>query len=138
MKIAVVALLIVFAMSTFPLRATTCIQGKRFKVRQVCGKVRDWQGVEIPDASVQVKRTGQTQAFAEVQTASDGSFSIADVPSGDYEIRIKLRGFWDASQDFQVDRPRTSATCTQPIRVVMKVAGQCSYVENAWKKRDLH
>jgi Carboxypeptidase regulatory-like domain len=120
------------------LSATTCIQGKQFKVRQVCGKVRDWQGVEIPNASVQLKRQGQGQAFAEVQTASDGSFAIADVPSGDYEIRVALKGFWNASQDFQVDHPRKSAACSRPIRVVMKVAGQCGYVENAWKKKNLH
>ena len=128
---------VIFALTGASL-ATECVWGKQFKVRQVCGKVKDWQGAEVPNATVQLKRRGQSESFAEVRTASDGSFAVAEVPGGDYEIRVKLSGFWDASQGFRVDHPKKSTACSQPIRVVMKVAGQCSYVENAWKKKDLH
>jgi len=80
-----------------------------------------------------LKKLGTTEVVAESQTTPDGDFSLPNVASGDYEIRITVAGFWDASQDFRMVRPSKSGACSHPIRVVMKPAGDCSYVENAWK-----
>jgi len=129
-----VALAIVFLLLTDSSFATSCVWGKKFKVRQVCGQVKDAYGAEIPNATVQLTRKGQAEIVGQAQTSADGMFELESIASGDYEIRIKYGGFWDASQDFRVVRPTRGEGCSQPIRVVMKPAGSCSYVENAWKK----
>jgi len=129
-----VASLIVFVFLTSSLFATSCVWGKKFKIRQVCGQVKDAYGAEIPDATVQLKRKGQAEIVAESQTAANGTFVLRGIASGDYEIRIKYAGFWDASQDLQLTRPAKGTGCSHPIHVVMKPAGSCSYVENAWKQ----
>jgi hypothetical protein len=126
--------LIIFVLLTTSSFATSCVWGKKFKIRQVCGQVKDAYGAEIPDATVQLMRKGQAEIVAEAHTAADGMFALRGLESGDYEIRIKNAGFWDASQDFQLIRPAKGTVCSHPIRVVMKPAGSCSYVENAWKK----
>jgi hypothetical protein len=94
--------------------ATTCIAGRSFKVRQVCGQVKDSTGVAIPDASVELTKKGESQAIFTEQSDSD------------------------VAQPLSVWRSKDDKTCSRPISVVMKVAGQCGYVENAWKKKDLH
>jgi hypothetical protein len=114
--------------------ATTCIAGKSFKVRQVCGQVKDFGGAAIPDASVELTKKGESRAIFTEQSDSDGKFHFRHVPDGDYELRVKYKIFWDVAQPFSVRRSRDENTCPHPIRVVMKVAGQCGYVENAWKK----
>jgi Carboxypeptidase regulatory-like domain len=129
-----VACLILFVLLASSAFATSCVWGKKFKVRRVCGQVKDVYGGEIPNATVQLTRQGRAEIVGEAQTAADGMFALDGIASGDYEIRIKYAGFWDASQDFRVVRPARVKTCSQPIRVVMKPAGSCSYVENAWKK----
>jgi hypothetical protein len=118
--------------------ATTCIAGKSFKVRQVCGQVKDFSGAAIPDASVELTKQGESQAIFTEQSDSDGKFHFRHVPDGDYEVRLKYKIFSDVAQPFSVRRSRDENTCPRPIRVLMKVAGQCGYVENAWKKSDLH
>jgi hypothetical protein len=118
--------------------ATTCVAGRSFKVRQVCGQVKDFSGVAIPDASVELTKDGESQAVFTEQSDSDGKFHFRHVPDGDYELRVKYKIFWDVAQPFSVRRSRDENTCSRPMRVEMKVAGQCGYVENAWKKNDLH
>ena len=129
--IALLAGLFAFTSSSF---ATTCVWGKKFKTRKVCGIVRDVSGAEIPDATVRVEKVETGEVIAKSQSSANGSFALADVASGDYVIRVKFNGFWDASQNFRLDGPVKGTGCSHPIRVVMKPAGSCSYVENAWKK----
>ena len=139
MKIAAIATLIgtLLLVGTSAM-ATTCISGRSFKVHQVCGQVRDFAAAVIPDASVELTKKGESQAIFTEQSDSDGKFHFRHVPDGDYELRVKYKIFWDVAQPFSVRRSRDENTCPHPIRIVMKVAGQCGYVENAWKKNDLH
>jgi len=127
-----IALFLAVALLATNSPATSCGWGKKFKIPKVCGVVRDEYGAEIPDAIIQVKKLGSEEIVAESQTKVDGAFSLAGIAKGDYEIRVKVRGFWDASQSFRLTRAHKDESCPQPIRVVMKM--QCSYVENAWKK----
>ncbi len=139
MRIAAIAVLIgTLLLGGASAMATTCIAGRSFKVRQVCGQVKDFTGVAIPDASVELTKKGESQAAFTEQSNSDGVFLFRHVPDGDYELRVKSRIFWDVGQPFSVRRSKDENICSRPIRVVMKVAGQCGYVENAWKKKDLH
>ena len=114
--------------------ATTCIWGKAFKTRKVCGVVRDFVGAEIPNAIVQVEKPETQNIIAESKTNAEGSFDVKNLAAGGYVIRIKVQGFADASQSFRLARLDKGNKCRQPIRVVMDVAGRCSLVENAWKK----
>jgi hypothetical protein len=114
--------------------ATTCVWGKKFKTHNVCGIVRDVRGAEIPDAIIQIEKPETGAVIAESRSHKDGSFALPDVDSGDYIIRVKFNGFWDASQNFRLDHSVKGTQCSHPIRVVMKPAGSCSYVENAWQK----
>jgi Carboxypeptidase regulatory-like domain len=135
---AVLSLL--FATSTSPVRATTCIPGKKFKVPQVCGIVTDKHGIAVPDAKIELVPTDRPRETAEISSDQQGRFTFSNAPNGDYEIRIDSRHFWTASQLFTVSRSQQAQKCSQPIHVVMApvvgpVAG-CSYVENAWKKSE--
>ena len=125
------AVLIAFANSV---SATTCVWGKKFKTHKVCGVVRDFDGVEMPDAMVRVEKPGTEDIIAESKTTADGTFALPDLAAGDYVIRVKSRGFVDATQSFRLVRPHKSTACRVPIRVVMDVAGRCSGVENAFKQ----
>jgi hypothetical protein len=137
-RITLLEFLMLIAIFLLPhsLRATTCIVGKKFKTRQVCGVVKDFGGAVIPDATVELQKPGVPQAL-QVHTDTGRGFHFSTVADGEYVLRVKFSGFWDAAQPFVVERAtKTEKNCTRPIRVVMKPAGQCSYVENAWKRKD--
>jgi hypothetical protein len=109
--------------------ATTCIVGKKLKVQKVCGRVVDKNGAVIAEASVFVKSSGSAETIAKISTDQDGNFQFSDLSNGEYELRVKLDGFWDASQPFILSSPRKSQTCRERLKVVMNPAGSCSYVE---------
>ncbi len=137
MRLSACAFCLIILLTGSSATATTCIAGKSFKVRQVCGQVKDFAGLAIPNATVQLRKNGDTDVRFALQTDNDGKFRFSNVADGDYELRVKFAGFWDAAQPFIVEKSRENDLCPKPIRVVMKPAGQCSYVENAWKKKDL-
>jgi hypothetical protein len=91
-------------------------------------------GAAISDAAVQLNPKGQRQNISELKTDAEGNFSFDRLSAGEYELRVEYIGFWDAWQPFKLARPKNNSKCDKPIRVVMKLAGNCSYVENGWKK----
>jgi hypothetical protein len=126
-----------FVISSVPLYATTCVAGRKFKVHELCGTVADKQGAVIPDAKVQVTPKGQPEEMKELSSDQEGRFAFQTIADGEYELRVKYSGFWDAWQPFVVSGSSSSRKCNRPIRIVMVPAGGCSYVENAWKKSEL-
>jgi hypothetical protein len=129
--IALLAVLFSFGASSF---ATSCVWGKKFKTHKVCGLVRDRYGAEMPDAKVSIERPRTEDVVGQTQTRHDGSFDLTEAAPGDYIIRVRYRGFVDATQVFRLAHPDKRQSCKQPIQVTMDVAGRCSAVENAWKK----
>jgi hypothetical protein len=109
--------------------ATTCIVGKKLKVHQVCGQVVDKDGAVVAEAFVFLKSLGGAETVATISTDQEGNFQFSDLKSGEYELRVKLDGFWDASQPFILSSPRRSQACKERLKVVMNLAGSCSYVE---------
>src|SRR5437016_3461748 len=77
---------------------------------------------------------GHPEGVQEIPSDQEGRFAFSNVPDGQYELRVKSRGFWDAWQPFVVNQSHEERKCSRPIRVVMVPAGGCSYVKNAWKK----
>jgi hypothetical protein len=130
------AILAVALMSS-SLSATTCVAGKSSKVPRVCGVVTDKDGAVMPDAQIQLTPKGHPEGAQAVSSDKDGRFAIPNPKNGEYEMRVKYPGFWDAWQPFTVRGSSGRKECKRPIRVVMVPAGGCSYVENAWKKSDL-
>ena len=49
---------ITFVLLCLPLHGTTCVAGKSFKVRQVCGTVTDKPGAAISDAKIELVPKG--------------------------------------------------------------------------------
>jgi hypothetical protein len=96
--------------------------------------VKDSEGASISDAKVELTREGESKISFTVQSGNDGRFSVSHVPDGHYWLKVKARGFWNADQAFSVQRSEDKEICPNPIRVVMRPAGECSYVENAWPK----
>jgi hypothetical protein len=130
-----------FAISTLPMLATTCLLGKKFKVRQVCGIVIDKHGVAVPDARIELIPAARPHEATKTGSDQHGRFTLPNIPDGECEIRVDARHFWGAFQLFTVSRSQQGQKCSQPIHVVMApvsgpVAG-CSYIQNAWKKSDL-
>jgi len=136
-KHAKLTLFLVVAVVTLPLNATTCVAGKKFKVRQVCGTVTDKYGAVIPDAKIEIAPIHRPEAAKNVSSDQNGQFAFPDVRDDEYEMRVKYPAFWDAWQPFTVRGSRAYKECRKPIHVVMVPAGGCSYVENAWRKSGL-
>jgi Carboxypeptidase regulatory-like domain len=136
MKYLKFTFVLVVAISVSPLSATTCVAGKKFKVRQVCGTVTDKAGAVIPDTKIEITPNGHPEQAKDTVSGNDGRFEISNLRDGDYEIRVKYSGFWDAWQPFTISGSGASGKCTKPIHVVMVPVGGCSYVENSWKKSD--
>jgi len=120
---SVLTTIVALALSSSPLSATTCIAGKSFTVSQVCGIVTDEDGAVIPDATIHIGPKNHSEDAKEVSSDKDGRFTIPNVVAGEYQIRVKYSGFWDASQPFRVTGSRASGKCTKQIRIVMKPAG---------------
>ncbi len=119
----------IFVCLSFSCSATTCIGLKKFNVRQVCGQVRTVTGDEIPDAIIQVTRNGDSGAAVRTQSDHAGNFSFSRLDGGEYTIRVDVRGFHTASQEFEIRRPmRKARSCSQPLLVRMQVADGCSSV----------
>jgi hypothetical protein len=127
---------LVIGLSALPLHATTCVAGKKFKVRQFCGTVTDKDGAVIPDAKIEITPKGHPEQTKSAISDEDGRFGISNLGDGDYEIRAKYSGFWDAWQPFAISGSGASGRCMKPIHVVMLPAGECSYIKNGWKKSD--
>jgi iron complex outermembrane recepter protein len=68
---------------------------------KVTGVVRDSSGAAVPGATVTVKNdaTGATQTTV---TANDGTYSVANLPLGDYTVEVQLRGFGTSTAKVQV------------------------------------
>jgi hypothetical protein len=127
-----VALIVLSLMSSSASHATTCLQGRTVKVRQVCGLVTDEYGAAVPDAKIEVVPTTRPSDPKDTSSDQNGRFTFPKVPNGEYDIRISSRYFWQTSQLFRVIHSQEAEKCGKPIHVVMKPAGKCSYVENAW------
>jgi Carboxypeptidase regulatory-like domain len=94
--------------------------------------VTDKEGVGVPDAKIEVVAMDHSHRAKAINSDQDGRFTFPQTPNGEYEIRISSAYFWHTSQLFTVVRSHQADKCTKPIQVVMKPAGQCSYVEKGW------
>jgi len=96
-----VALLTLVARMSFPVLAQT-------PTGSVGGVVKDQQGAVILNATVTVinKATGAARTAS---TGGDGIYAVANLPSGDYEVKIEAQGF-----------------ATQNISAVVQVGGVTS------------
>jgi hypothetical protein len=121
--------LCLFLLLNSPAFATSCINGHKFKVHQVCGRVQDKDGAVIPNASVSLNKPGNSEPIEKVSSDQEGNFQFSQMQSGEYELHVKYSGFWDPAQPFFVSHPTKTQTCQEPLRVVMKLAGSCSYIE---------
>jgi hypothetical protein len=109
--------------------ATTCIQLKKFRVRQVCGQVQTVVGDVVPNASLRVQKPGTGDVIAQAQTDRKGNFLFDSLSAGSYEIVVDVAGFHIALQDFELTYPMKSVgRCEQPILALMRVADGCSSV----------
>jgi carboxypeptidase family protein len=113
--------------------ATTCIALKKFKVRQVCGQVVTPAGDVIPDATVQVRKKGESMALS-THTDTDGNFKFDRIFEGEYEIEVDVPGFRSALQEFEVARPKKAGRCVRPLVALMHVGGGCSSVAKTARK----
>ncbi|HTX13803.1 MAG TPA: TonB-dependent receptor [Candidatus Baltobacteraceae bacterium] len=80
--------IIVLAIFAFVPRATYAQQ----TLGTIDGVVTDSSGAVIPQADVGVRNVG-TNLTVTAQTKGDGSFSVADLPIGTYEVTISKQGF---------------------------------------------
>ncbi|HEX4073999.1 MAG TPA: carboxypeptidase-like regulatory domain-containing protein, partial [Candidatus Acidoferrales bacterium] len=56
------------------------------------GLVTDTSGAVVPQADISVRNVA-TNLTVTAQTKGDGSFSVADLPIGTYEVTISKQGF---------------------------------------------
>jgi hypothetical protein len=70
-----------------------------------------------------------------MQSDHEGNFSFGRLDEGEYAIRVDVRGFHIASQEFEIRRPMKDVqSCSHPLLVLMQVADGCSSVAKARAK----
>ena len=91
---------------------------------QIGGSVVDQQGAAVPGASVSV-RNADTQTVRDVVTSPDGTFVIANVIAGAYEIKVSLSGFKTYTQ------PGIRVSATERVSlapIILQVGGMTEQV----------
>ncbi|MFY9559976.1 MAG: carboxypeptidase-like regulatory domain-containing protein [Terriglobales bacterium] len=61
--------------------ATTCVSNKKFKIKQVCGRVTDPSNVPIPMVNVELLDT-HSVVVQQAPTDEDGIFTFQNVAKG--------------------------------------------------------
>jgi len=135
-SLAVLVLVTVLALATQYAPATSCIQSKRFKVKQVCGVVVAPEGTPISHAGVELidLNTNLPDVVQTVETDKEGRFALPDVPAGEYAVRVRLSGFATASQNFVVSKRGGKGGCKKPITIQMQAAGRRSTISPGHKQ----
>ncbi len=90
----------------------------------VTGSVTDTTGAVMADAAVQATNSATGLLYSTV-SSSTGSFSISDLPIGEYTIQISKPGF----ERLRVDAVRVSAGQVYNLPVKLDVAKQATTVE---------
>jgi 5-hydroxyisourate hydrolase-like protein (transthyretin family) len=131
-SLSVLVLVTFLALAAQHAPATSCIQSKRFKVKQVCGVVVAPEGTPMPHVLVELidLATDLPDVVQAIETDNEGRFALPDVPAGEYAMRVRLSGFATASQNFVVSK----RGCKHPIAIQMQVAGRCSTISLAHKQ----
>jgi hypothetical protein len=131
MKHAIIQTILVlafFAAIRFHASATTCVATKAFKVKEVCGKVTN--PLNEPTARAEVDLlNGGSEVSTGVLTDDRGNFIMPNVPTGQYEIRVKSAGYVTAAQQLIVTKNRGNTHCHKPIQVHLQPGSMgCSLV----------
>jgi hypothetical protein len=88
------------------------------------GTVSDANGARVANATVTAKRAGDEKKY-QTSTRDDGTFVIADLPPGSYEVRFEAPGF---SAFLFTDVPVGGSNLTE-VNAVLKVAASVATVE---------
>ncbi|MBV9156478.1 MAG: carboxypeptidase regulatory-like domain-containing protein, partial [Acidobacteriaceae bacterium] len=82
----------------------------------ITGTIKDATGASVPDATVKARNTG-TNLQVTVQTESNGSYSVPNLPIGTYELSFSKQGFeTETHTDVPVQGDRTT-TVNGDLRV---------------------
>jgi hypothetical protein len=112
--------------------AQSCDPTERLELSNVCGVVLDPTGVVIGNAKVDLLPRGETSsrhitAFANWR---DGTFTLADVPPGEYTLSVWREGFRRLELPVRV-LDGSGAFCANPITVTLALFPSCSKAEVA-------
>jgi len=109
------------------------VANKKFKVKQVCGRVTDLSGVPIPKVPIELQDE-KSVPVRQAITDDDGVFTMSDSPKGEYILRVQYAGFASAWQPFVVTKRNSSGSCNNPMQVHLEFAGRCSGVSSFHKR----
>jgi hypothetical protein len=73
----------------------------QFEAGSVVGVITDPAGSVVPNASIEL-RSLATAAVRQASSSSSGEFDFVAVPPGRYSITVKLAGFKQKTQDFEL------------------------------------
>jgi len=90
----------------------------------ISGAVTDSQNASIPGAQVEVTNTSTSVVYKTV-TSDAGSFSVQDLPLGDYKVAVSYSGFATT----KIDQIRVSAGVTFNLPVTLSVDTATTTVE---------
>jgi hypothetical protein len=105
-----------FVALRFPASATTCVSTKAFKVKEVCGRVTNPSNEPITHAQVDLLKAG-SEVSTGVLTDDLGEFIMPNVPSGQYEMRVKSEGYVTAAQPIIVTKNSRNTRCHHSAQV---------------------
>ena len=84
MRFAIKSLLVALAAASAALAQTTS--------QQISGIVKDATGAVVPAANVTIRQT-ETNLTREARAGGSGYFVIPNIPMGDYELQVEVKGF---------------------------------------------
>jgi len=108
-----VLLLMCLTASSVSLSATTCVANKKFKVKQVCGRVTDLSGVPIPKVPIELQDE-KSVPVREAITDDDGVFTMSDTPKGEYILRVQIRRIRFCLATLRRDKKKLKRQLQQP------------------------
>lgn len=121
-------LVLIFALAVYSnAGATTCIANKIFKVKHVCGRIADPSDAPIPGVEVELLDS-HSRILQQTRTNESGTFEMQNVSPGEYVIRVEFAGFATAWQPIVLTKNKPNGRCNNPIRVQLKLMGNCSTV----------
>jgi hypothetical protein len=116
-----VVLLFALAGQSSAVWADICVI-ETFTISSPSGIVLDPQGQPLSGAQVEVSKI-KAETIGHTLTDAKGAFFLPDIPSGKYELRIKVVGFQEGWLPIVVKRPKKTHFGENALRIVLIPGG---------------
>jgi len=106
----------------------TQIDNVPYRIRQVKGTARDWEGDVVPGLCIGVFTEAEHKLVATAETDEKGAFELKDLPAGDYRLVAHYTGLCSTNIRLRI-QPRLRSKKVLALHMVLPAIDTCSYGE---------